>query len=51
MWNKFHFKCIDRFEIQVISIQQIDKEKSKCVDFLIIKATHTERMTKPQLDR
>ena len=34
MWNKFHFKYIDRFEIQVISIQQIDKEKNKMCRFL-----------------
>lgn len=33
-----------------ISIQQIAVEKAKCDDFLIIKETHTEQMTKPQLD-
>lgn len=50
MRDEFHFKCVGRSEVWVIIIQQIAKEKAKCVDFLIIKATHTERMTKPQLD-
>ena len=47
----FCFKSIGRSRVYIYnSIQQIAVEKAKCDDFLIIKETHTEQMTKPQLD-